>query len=115
MPVRRDGELEDKPPHFRQHRVGRGCSNEKYDYRQLTDHQWGEVKAGYYGMISLVDHNIGRVLQALRDKGIEDNIRLYFGSDWGLHIESTPGHGTRVTLRVPALEDVQPDGKETPC
>ena len=115
LPVRRDGELEDKPPHFRRHRVGRGCSNEKYDYRQLTDHQWGEVKAGYYGMISLVDHNIGRVLQALRDKGIEDNIRLYFGSDWGLHIESTPGHGTRVTLRVPALEDVQPDGKETPC
>lgn len=48
-------------------------------------------------------------------RNIHDRIRLYFGSDWGLHIESTPGHGTRVTLRVPALEDVQPDGKETPC
>ena len=83
LPVRRDGELEDKPPHFRQHRVGRGCSNEKYDYRQLTDHQWGEVKAAYYRMISLVDHNIGRVLQALRDKGIEDNTLILFTNDHG--------------------------------
>ena len=49
LPVRQEGELDDKPPHFRRHRVGQGCSNEKYDYRRLTDHQWGEVKAAYYG------------------------------------------------------------------
>ena len=83
LPVRQEGELDDKPPHFRRHRVGQGCSNEKYDYRRLTDHQWGEVKAAYYGMVSLVDYNIGRILQALRDKGITNDTLVLFTNDHG--------------------------------
>lgn len=82
-PLTREGELDDKPPHFRRHRTGRGFSNEKYDYRRLTPHQWGEVKAAYYGMISLVDDSIGRVLQALRDKNILDDTLILFTSDHG--------------------------------
>ena len=82
-PVRRDGELEDKPPHFRRHRVGKGCSNEKYDYRRLSDHEWGEVKAAYYGMVSLIDDNIGRILAALKEQGIEDDTLIMFTNDHG--------------------------------
>ena len=52
-------------------RTARGFSNEKYDYRRLTPHDWGRVKAAYYGMITLIDDNIGRILQALEEKGIE--------------------------------------------
>lgn len=82
-PVRREGELEDKPPHFRRHRVGKGCSNEKYDYRRLSDHEWGEVKAAYYGMVSLIDDNIGRILAALKEQGIEDDTLIMFTNDHG--------------------------------
>ena len=41
------------------------------------------MKAAYYGMISLVDDSIGRVLQALRDKGIEDDTLILFTADHG--------------------------------
>ena len=37
-------------------------------------------------------------------RNVHDRIRLHFGEEWGLHIESAPGAGTRITLRVPALE-----------
>ena len=83
VPVRREGELEDKPPHFRRHREGRGCSNEKYDYRKLSDHEWGEVKAAYYGMVSLIDYNIGRILQALKEAGLEEDTLIMFTNDHG--------------------------------
>ena len=82
-PIGREGELEDKPPHFTRHRTGQGFSNEKYDYRRLSDHDWGQIKAAYYGMISLVDDNIGRILDAIRAKGIEDDTLVLFTSDHG--------------------------------
>ena len=78
-----EGELEDKPPHFMTARTARGFSNEKYDYRRLTPHDWGRVKAAYYGMITLIDDNIGRILQALEEKGIEDDTLVLFTSDHG--------------------------------
>lgn len=82
-PLSLDGELTDKPPHFEKARTARGCSNEKYDYRRLTPRQWGEVKAAYYGMITLIDDNIGRVLDALEKKGILGDTMLLFTSDHG--------------------------------
>ncbi len=82
-PVYREGELLDKPPHFMKHRTGRGFSNEKYDYRKLSLHQWGQVKAAYYGMITLVDENVGRILEAVREKGIEDDTLVIFTNDHG--------------------------------
>lgn len=82
-PVSQEGELTDKPPHFRMARTGHGFSNEKYDYRRLTGHDWGRVKAAYYGMISLVDYNIGRILEAVEKKGIENDTIIMFTNDHG--------------------------------
>ena len=82
-PIRQEGELRDKPPHFAKARCGRGYSNEKYDYRRLTDEDWGRVKAAYYGMISLVDENIGRILDAIAEKGIEEDTLIMFTNDHG--------------------------------
>lgn len=82
-PIYNEGELDDKPSHFMRHRTGKGFSNEKYDYRKLSPHQWGEVKAAYYGMISLIDDNIGRILEALQKKGIEDDTLIMFTNDHG--------------------------------
>lgn len=82
-PIVKEGELSDKPPHFYRHQTGHGFSNEKYDYRKLSAHEWGEVKAAYYGMISLIDDNIGRVLKALKEKGLEEDTLILFTNDHG--------------------------------
>lgn len=82
-PAYQEGELEDKPPHFQQCRSGRGLGNEKYDYRSLSEQQWKEVKAAYYGMITLIDDHIGRILDALRAKKIEEETLIIFTNDHG--------------------------------
>lgn len=82
-PVFKEGELEDKPPHFTKHRTGHGFSNEKYDYRKLTEHDWRAVKAAYYGMISLIDDNIGRILENVKNQGIEEETIIMFTNDHG--------------------------------
>ena len=48
-----------------------------------TDAQLRELIANYYGMISLVDHSVGRVLAALQDEGLADNTVVVFTSDHG--------------------------------
>lgn len=99
-PLAREGELTDKPPHFLLHRTGHGFSNEKYDYRSLAPHAWGQVKAAYYGMISLIDDNIGRILAALREKGIENDTLILFTTDHG---EMLGDHG--LLFKGPFLYD----------
>ena len=48
-----------------------------------TDQQLREIFANYYGMISLIDHNVGRILAALGDLGIADETYVVFTSDHG--------------------------------
>jgi arylsulfatase A-like enzyme len=50
---------------------------------QQTDVQLREIIANYYGMISLVDHQVGRILSALDDAGLADNTLVVFTSDHG--------------------------------
>lgn len=83
LPIKRDGEMEDKPPHFLRHMIGKGYSNEKYDYRKLSDHDWRVIKSAYYGMITLIDENVGRILNALEEKGIENDTLILFTNDHG--------------------------------
>lgn len=49
----------------------------------LTDDQLREVIANYYGMISLADHNIGRILIELHRLGLEENTLVVIASDHG--------------------------------
>ena len=50
---------------------------------QQTDEQLRHMTVNYYGMISLVDHNVGRILAALHDMGLEENTLIFFTSDHG--------------------------------
>jgi arylsulfatase A-like enzyme len=50
---------------------------------QLADEVLREVIANYYGMISLADHNFGRILNAVREAGIADDTYVVFASDHG--------------------------------
>lgn len=70
--------------------------------------------AGYYGMISEVDFQIGRVIQALRESGQIENTILVFASDNGLAVgqhgllgkQNLYDHSVRVPLTIvaPGLE-----------
>jgi arylsulfatase A-like enzyme len=41
------------------------------------------MTSNYYGMISLIDHSVGRILSTLRDLGIEDNTLIVYSTDHG--------------------------------
>ena len=48
-----------------------------------TDDQLREIIANYYGMISLIDHNVGRILLALGDLGLADDTMVIYTTDHG--------------------------------
>jgi len=50
---------------------------------ELTEDQWREVKRVYYGMCTKVDAYFGRIVDALKERGIYDDTLLIFMSDHG--------------------------------
>ena len=48
-----------------------------------TDAQLRDMTANYYGMISLIDHTVGRILDALKASGQDKNTIVIFTSDHG--------------------------------
>lgn len=74
-----------------------------------TDRQLAQMTANYYGMISLVDHNVGRILGALQDLGLEEDTLVVFTTDhgdmMGAHGLMEKGHLLHYeeALRVPLL------------
>ena len=49
----------------------------------LSDAQLRELTANYFGMISLIDHTVGRILIALHDMGLADDTLVIYTSDHG--------------------------------
>ncbi|MEM6459207.1 MAG: sulfatase-like hydrolase/transferase [Planctomycetota bacterium] len=88
-----EGELDDMPP---PHRMTRGESEGFHGYNAdgrgnhgyhrhdtLSERQLREAQAIYYGMISFMDHWIGRTLDALEQLGQLENTLIVFTSDHG--------------------------------
>ena len=48
-----------------------------------SDEQLRHLIANYYGMISLIDHNLGRILIALQETGLAENTLVLFTADHG--------------------------------
>ena len=48
-----------------------------------TEEQLRDMTANYYGMISLIDHNLGRILVTLEEEGELENTYVFFTSDHG--------------------------------
>ncbi len=48
-----------------------------------TDAQLRRLIANYYGMISLIDHQVGRIRIALRDFGLTENTLVVYSTDHG--------------------------------
>jgi arylsulfatase len=84
LPVRRDGELDDIPPHYE-----KAFEDEEtllsglHGSSERTDEELRDEIAVTYGMISFVDQEIGRVLDKLDELGIRDDTVVVFLSDHG--------------------------------
>ena len=85
------GELDDMPPHFaktQEEHPDFSMYHETYGPHGFHSHCMGEAElresmAIYYGMISLMDDRIGRILDALDRMGIADNTLVVFSTDHG--------------------------------
>jgi len=85
-PVRREGELDDLPPHHAKPGVEDrvDASNTAYRYGSpKTDTEIRRSVATSYGMTSFVDQEIGRVLETLEREGLRENTVVVFLSDHG--------------------------------
>jgi arylsulfatase A-like enzyme len=75
-------DFENLPEHFKTYRKSdRGKQGKSFE--EHTEANWKKMKAYYYGMISLMDKNIGRVMDALKKDGLEDDTVIIFVSDHG--------------------------------
>ena len=86
MPLRRPGELDDKPPHFAAFREGRIVGfggRASPDLTAMTDDQTREIIAHTYGMISLIDDNLGRVFARMDELGLFENTLVLLTTDHG--------------------------------
>jgi arylsulfatase len=86
MPLRRMGELDDKPPHFNAFREGRinGFGGQASpDLTGVTDDQIREIIAHTYGMISLIDDNLGRIFARMDELGLFENTIVLLTTDHG--------------------------------
>ncbi|HWL51025.1 MAG TPA: sulfatase-like hydrolase/transferase [Chthoniobacteraceae bacterium] len=72
---RSEGELEGKPAEF----VRWVTQNRKY----VTDAELREFLAITYGLVSLADDTVGRLVAALKTAGVYDNTVIVFASDHG--------------------------------
>ena len=90
--------------------------DEKRNENHYGDRELRLARQGYYGMVSEVDHHVGRMLDALDELGIADETIVVFTSDhgeWlGEHLRYGKGYpGHDCVSRVPLL--IRIPGKES--
>ncbi|MQA02189.1 MAG: sulfatase-like hydrolase/transferase [Streptosporangiales bacterium] len=77
-----DGELTGKPA------ILRAASEKSYGghakgYTEYTAEELRYARAAYYGMVTLIDDEVGRILGALEKEGLADDTLVVFTSDHG--------------------------------
>lgn len=83
-PHRKEGEFDRLPPHFRlMYETALTTSGNKGQAMKLTTPYRSECAAHYYGLIEMLDHQIGRVLESLRVNGLEEDTVVMFITDHG--------------------------------
>ncbi len=77
LPVRTN--LDQKPRFMR-------AIHERYGLARLDDDDWREIIATYYGMVSRVDDQLGRLLQAVETAGAAERTVSFFFTDHGEYL-----------------------------
>ena len=65
----------------------------------FSQQTWPEEVRNYAAMVALVDQDVGRVMQKLKDLGIDDKTLVIFGSDNGANLEFVEPLGSTGGLR----------------
>lgn len=60
------------------------------DTAPYTDRSWPDMDKNYAAMVGLIDKDIGRVMQKLKELGIDDKTLVIFASDNGANAEFIP-------------------------
>ena len=84
-PHRKEGENDRKPVHYRAAMTRQVYGTDGGAHRPLefTEQDWQTVFAATYGMVSHIDESVGRVLECLREHGLDDDTTVAFTSDHG--------------------------------
>jgi choline-sulfatase len=78
-----EGHFESVHPFVQQSRQHRGITD-------LKDTEIRSARAGYYGIVSMLDENVGRIMDALEKSGLDRNTIVIYASDHG---EMAGDHG----------------------
>lgn len=82
-PIRRDGELAGKPPVHAEGSTGVSREAKASTYADLSADQLAGARRAYYAMVTLIDDEVGRILDTLEEAGLADNTIVVFTSDHG--------------------------------
>lgn len=83
LPVRRQGELSTRPPHYLDRLRGRGPDREFENLEHVSETQVREVVGHYYAMVELIDDSVSSILAAVRRLGLDRDTVVVFTSDHG--------------------------------
>ena len=100
LPKFRPGELDDKPEYQRLDHQWAHNEPGYFHTAAMTDDDHRQVRAAYYAMIEHIDHEVGRMLDALEETGQANNTIVIFMSDHG---EMLGDHG--IYLKGPHFYD----------
>ncbi len=118
VPGHRDGEFDDKPPYFKLSQQRNPCFREfeepggNYMHGACSHLASRETKAkniaAMYGMMTMLDKYIGKILDRLEKLGLSENTLVCFTSDhgdfWGQHgLVAKAIHHYEDLLRVPLV------------
>jgi arylsulfatase len=81
--VKNEGVLEDTPEHILDMLRGSSTGIPNYNLSKITEFGWKQIKSKYYGMVSLIDFNIGKITDALKKNKIFNNTIIIISSDHG--------------------------------
>ncbi len=107
-PNRREGELDDLPPHYRLQFEQRFLTSGCMGLTDIPEEHIRRMRAMTYGMVSQVDHHVGLILEELDRLGLAENTVVVFMSDHGRCLgdhwmDNMPPAHYNETLRMPSL------------
>ena len=73
-------------PAFKEMRRKIEKNNPKITERELTSKMYQEYMKGYYRLVKSVDDNVGRVLDYLKESGLDKNTLVIYSSDQGFSL-----------------------------
>lgn len=125
LPARSEAEVALWPDAYRSKHFATEGSHEAIGMHELADSEWQRITAFYYGMVTLIDKQVGRIIDTIRAMGQEENTIVVFTADHG---EMLGDHGlvfkgttydqvTRMPLLVsaPGGRSAAPDAAGAPA